>query len=78
MMREVLDHVVAAIQRKKASWSLSVEHGRPVLAVGAPSAVKVTGGHIVVIGLNREELIRLQEAVTEALEVVPGDAGAVD
>jgi hypothetical protein len=62
-------NLVDAIKRGKGSWSLAVESGRTVLAVGAVQAVKVPGGCIVAIGLNREELLKLREAADDALAI---------
>jgi len=59
--------ILEALSRGKGSWSLESLDGKLSFAVGAPNAVKVQDGCIVVIGITHEELIRLRDAANELL-----------
>ena len=67
---KALTNIVESITRGKGSWSLTMQSGKAMLAAGAPTAIEAAGGVIVAIGLGRDELTRLRQAVDEALTIL--------
>jgi len=66
-----VQHIVDALKRGASTWQLSEPPlGAPArnvaaLAVGSPTVIRVEGGAIGIIGMTRDELCRLRDAVTE-------------
>jgi hypothetical protein len=66
---EVFAHVSRAIAKGNGTWAIGdAGTGKFMLAVGAPSAVRIQGGGMVVtIGMDPVELRKLRDACDEAL-----------
>ena len=67
-LSEQLKQITEAITRGKGQFALGPdEHGRCMLAVGAPSTVKVHGGRLIMIGLSREQCTELRDLCDQLL-----------
>lgn len=65
---EYLRNIVDSISRGKGSWSLANQDGNQLLTVGSVRTVRVNGGFIVSIGLNRDQLTQLRDAADALLK----------
>jgi hypothetical protein len=82
-LEEEIKAIVATVLRGKATFAVSrtpVERARAlgvpdssfaVLAVGAPSVVKIPGGRMLALGLKREQVEKLRDI---CVELLAGDA----
>jgi len=65
---EVFVHISRAIAKGNGTWAVGDAESGKMLAVGAPSAVRIQGGGMVVtIGMTAVELLKLRDACDEAL-----------
>lgn len=63
-----LQRIASAIGRGKGGFTLGTVSGKASLALGAPTAVKLDGGFVVMLGLSREQVEELRELCNETLK----------
>jgi hypothetical protein len=65
---EVFAHIARAIAKDKGTWAIGdLGGGKFMLALGAPSAVRIQGGMVLTISVDLEEIRKIREACDEAL-----------
>jgi hypothetical protein len=72
-----MSYIVSALARGKGTWVLAAApsevglHNVAAIACGAPQAISIKGGVIVMLGLTRESLTTLRDLADELLKGAP-------